>query len=255
MKRITAKHRLWIAALFGLALLAGESVTNPPGVALVSAAEEGLASQPEDVVPGSDFDQDPWEPFNEKMFNFNREVVDRFVLKPVATVWDALLPNLVRRSLRNAFDNLLVVQRTVNNLLQLKLDGAGREVLRFAVNSTFGIGGLFDVAKDGSNIAPSDEDMGQTFGVWGVGSGPYLILPLLPPMTVRDGIGMAIDGAMNPLSYFIPIGATFGIYGTNAVNERSLNLELFERVEETTIDLYGAVRNAYFQRRAAAIKE
>lgn len=255
MKPITAKHRRRIASLIGLALLAGLTVTNPPGAASVSAAEEGLASRSEDAVLGPDFDQDPWEPFNEAMFNFNRGVVDRFVVKPVATVWDALLPNLVRRSLRNAFDNLLVVRRAVNSLLQLKPGGAGREVLRFAVNSTFGIGGLFDVAKDGSSIPPSDEDMGQTFGVWGAGSGPYLILPLLPPMTVRDGIGMAIDGAMNPLGYFIPIGATFGIYGTDAVNDRSLNLELFERVEETTIDLYGAVRNAYFQRRAAAIRE
>jgi phospholipid-binding lipoprotein MlaA len=227
---------------------------DPSLIAPAHAAEEGAAGGIESSIAGQDFEQDPWEPFNETMFNFNRQV-DRFLLKPVATVWDALLPYAVRRSLDNVFDNLLVVRRLVNNLLQLKPEGAGREVARFTINSTVGIAGLFDIAKDGLGINPSDEDLGQTLGVYGVGPGPYLILPLLPPMTVRDGLGMAVDGAMNPLSYFIPIGATLGIHGTNAVNYRSLYLDQFERVEETTIDLYGAVRNAYFQRRAAAIRE
>jgi len=97
--------------------------------------------------------------------------------------------------------------------------------------------------------------MGQTFGVWGMGPGPYLVLPLLPPATVRDGIGYAIDAAMTPLYYFIPWYASIGAGATDIVNERSLNLDRFERVEESTIDLYSAVRNAYLQRRAAAIKQ
>ncbi|MBI2358246.1 MAG: VacJ family lipoprotein [Deltaproteobacteria bacterium] len=254
MKHITNKLRPRIVSFLGFAVLVNLILANPPVVTWASAAEERSASQADDAARGQEMDQDPWEPFNEGMFTFNREV-DRFVVKPVATVWDAALPYFVRKSLGNAFDNLLVVRRVVNNLLQLKLEGASRELMRFTVNSIFGVGGLFDVAKDGVGIAQSDEDMGQTFGVWGAGSGPYLILPLLPPMTVRDGIGMALDGAMNPLNYFLPIGATLGIRGTDAVNERSLNLDKFERVEETTIDLYGAVRNAYFQRRAAAIRE
>jgi len=114
---------------------------------------------------------------------------------------------------------------------------------------------FFDVAKDGFGIEQSDEDMGQTFGVWGMGPGPYLVLPLLPPATVRDGIGYAIDAAMTPLYYFIPWYASIGAGATDIVNERSLNLDRFERVEESTIDLYSAVRNAYLQRRAAAIKQ
>lgn len=209
------------------------------------------AAQP----PGEDLEQDPWEPFNDKMFWFNREVLDRLVIKPLATGWDAIMPDPFQRSLKNALDNLAVVRRLVNNILQLKAEGSGRELARFTINSTIGLAGLFDVAKDGFGIQQSDEDTGQTFGVWGMGSGPYLILPFLPPMTVRDGIGYALDGAMNPLNYFIPIGATLGIYGTGAVNDRSLNLDRFERVEETVVDLYSAVRNAYLQRRAAAIKE
>ena len=225
-----------------------ESDTAATSAAYLLDEAEGASAREES-------DQDPWEPFNDAMFSFNRNVFDRFLLRPAAVVWDALLPDPVQRSIRNALDNLDVVRRLVNNLLQLKIDGAGREVARFTINSTIGVAGLFDVAKDGFGIQQSDEDTGQTMGVYGVGPGPYLILPFLPPMTVRDGIGLAADGAMNPLNYFIPLAATAGISGTGAVNERSLYLGQFERVEETVVDLYSAVRNAYLQRRAAAIKE
>jgi len=204
---------------------------------------------------GEEFEEDPLEPFNELMFRFNREVFDRFLLKPVATAWDFILPDRVQTGVHNIFDNLAIVRRLVNNLLQAKFGGAGREVARFTINSTIGVVGFFDVAKDGFGIEQSDEDTGQTFGVWGMGPGAYLVLPFLPPLTIRDGIGYAFDAAMTPYVYFLPWYANLGMTATNAVNERSLNLDRFERVAETTIDLYGAVRNAYLQRRAAAIRE
>lgn len=207
------------------------------------------------AAPGEDFDEDPWEGFNEKMFWFNREVVDRFVLKPVATGWDFIFPDPVQRGFHNFFDNLAVVRRVVNNTLQLKLTGAATELARFTINSTIGVVGFFDVAKDAFGIEQKDEDTGQTFGVWGMGPGPYLVLPLLPPLTVRDGIGYAFDAAMTPYTYFIPWWGTVAGTATNTVNERSLNLDRFERVAESTVDLYGAVRNAYLQRRAAAVKQ
>ena len=207
------------------------------------------------AAPGEDFDSDPFEPFNEKMFWFNREVLDRFVLKPVATAWDFVLPNQVQKGIHNVFDNLAVVRRVVNNALQLKLTGAAKEVARFTINSTIGVVGFFDVAKEGFGIEQSDEDTGQTFGVWGIGPGPYLVLPFLPPLTVRDGIGYAVDVAMTPYIYFIPWYGSLGGTATNMVNERALNLDRFERVAESTVDLYGAVRNAYLQRRAAAIRQ
>ena len=207
------------------------------------------------VAPGEDFDEDPWEGFNETMFSFNREVVDRFVLKPLATGWDFVLPDPVQRGVHNFFDNLAVVRRVVNNTLQLKLTGAATELARFTINSTIGFVGFFDVAKDAFGIEQRDEDTGQTFGVWGMGPGPYLVLPFLPPLTVRDGFGYALDTAMTPYIYFIPWWGNFAGTATNTVNERSLNLDRFERVAESTVDLYGAVRNAYLQRRAAAIKQ
>jgi phospholipid-binding lipoprotein MlaA len=207
------------------------------------------------VQAGEDFESDPWEGFNEVMFNFNRDILDRYILKPVATAWDFVLPDPVQKSVHNFFDNLAVVRRVMNNALQLKFEGAGKEVARFAINSTVGVAGLFDVAKDGFGIEQSDEDTGQTFGVWGAAPGPYLVLPFLPPLTVRDGIGLLFDTAMTPYIYFVPWYANLGGSMTNTVNERSLNLDRFERVAETTIDLYSAVRNAYLQRRAAAIRQ
>ena len=218
-------------------------------------AQPSAAYSMEMAAAGDEFDQDPWEGFNEKMFNFNREVLDRFFLKPVATAWDFLLPDLVQKSVQNFFDNLAVVRRVVNNALQGKAIGAATELARFSINSTIGVGGLFDMAKVGFGIEQSDEDTGQTLGAWGAGPGPYLVLPLLPPLTVRDGIGYALDAAMTPYMYFIPWYASIGGTATNVVNERSLNLDRFERVAETTVDLYSAVRNAYLQRRAAAIKQ
>jgi phospholipid-binding lipoprotein MlaA len=210
----------------------------------------------ESSAAGSDFvEYDPWEPFNEKMFWFNREVLDRFVLKPVATGWNFILPTPVQKGIHNVFDNLAVVRRVVNNALQLKFVGAAKEAARFTINSTIGIAGFFDVAREGFGIEQSDEDTGQTLGVWGVGPGPFLVLPFLPPLTVRDGIGFAVDVAMTPYIYFIPWYASIGGTTTNTVNERSLNLDTFERVAESTVDLYGAVRNAYLQRRAAAIRQ
>ena len=222
-----------------------------PAVAIAALDAAPMAA----AAPGDDFDEDPWEGFNEKMFWFNREVLDRFVLKPAATGWDFIFPDPVQRGVHNFFDNLAVVRRVVNNTLQLKLTGAATELARFTINSTIGVVGFFDVAKDAFGIEQRDEDTGQTFGVWGMGPGPYLVLPLLPPLTVRDGVGYALDVAMTPYTYFIPWWGNLAGTATNTVNERSLNLDRFERVAESTVDLYGAVRNAYLQRRAAAIKQ
>jgi phospholipid-binding lipoprotein MlaA len=198
---------------------------------------------------------DPWEPFNEAMFKFNYKV-DRYVLKPIAKGYNFIVPDEIQRMIDRGFNNISFVPRFVNSLLQGKWAGAGREVARFLINSTIGIGGLWDMAKQEWGIEPSREDFGQTLGVWGIGPGPFLIVPILPPMTVRDGIGLAVDGAMDPLSYFIPfIWQRLVMKVVSIINDRSLNLEVFEGVEDTTVDLYTAVRNAYLQRRARQIRE
>lgn len=198
---------------------------------------------------------DPWEPFNEKMFQFNYKM-DQWVLRPVARAYNTVVADELQVAIANAFDNIAFVPRAVNNLLQGKWRGAGREVARFVINSTIGFGGLFDTAKDHIGLGKSSEDFGQTLATWGSGPGPYLVLPFMPPMTVRDGIGRAVDGAMDPLSYFVPfIFERLAMKVGETVNERSLNLQLFEGVEETTVDLYSSVRHFYLTRRMRQIAE
>jgi phospholipid-binding lipoprotein MlaA len=207
--------------------------------------------------PADDVDDvfDPWEPFNEKMFDLNLKL-DRYVLKPVARVYRQIMPEPFQIMISNGFDNIRWVPRFINSMLQGKFGGAGREVSRFLINSTAGIAGLFDPAKDYWGIQPSNEDFGQTLGVWGAGPGPYLVLPVLAPTTVRDGVGMGVDLVIDPVGYFIGWFPTrFIMKIADTVNDRALNYDLFQGVEETTIDLYSSVRHFYLKRREQQIKD
>jgi phospholipid-binding lipoprotein MlaA len=242
--------------------LAGNTDANIPPEALrwlalqygVSRGEFAQAlSRDEEAFDDEVTEYDPWERFNRAMFDFNQRL-DRHVLKPVAKVWNFVVPDLAQQSLANAFDNITMPRRLINSLLQLKIEGAGLELARFFLNISMGVGGFFDVATE-LGVPRSDEDTGQTLGYYGVGPGPYLVLPLLPPLTVRDGVGFAADGAMQPISYVAPFAATVGMRAGQVINDRSLNLETFEEFEQMTFDLYSAVRNAYLQRRQRMIQE
>ncbi len=231
--------------------------------------DEGIPMMAETVVEGSTIDsfndpfdegpqtvvQDPWESFNSEMFQFNYNM-DRHVLKPAAKGYNAVVPPDVQGSLANAFHNMGFISRFLNSLFQGKYERAGIETKRFLINTTIGIAGLFDVAKYVFDTeAPPGEDFGQTLAVHGMESGPFLVLPFLPPMTVRDAAGYAGDIVMNPLNWVIPFFPNLGINAEDKMNERSLNLETFEGIEESTVDLYGAVRSGYLQRRAKDIRE
>ncbi len=225
-----------------------------------AAAREG-APGPVEPAPVEELtneapDYDPWATFNERMFTFNYRVLDRYVMKPLARAWKWVLPGPVRRSLDNAFENLEMPRRLVNHLAQVRPRAAGEEVGRFLVNSTIGVVGLIDVAGRIGIHAP-DADTGQTLGVWGIGQGPYLVLPFLPPLTVRDGIGRGVDGILDPVGYLVPVplAVSLSVSAARRVNERSLQPTVFENVEETVIDLYSSVRNAYLQRRRSAVLE
>jgi phospholipid-binding lipoprotein MlaA len=242
--------------------LAGNTDANIPPEALrwlalqygVSRGEFAQAlSRDEEAFDDEVTEYDPWERFNRAMFDFNQRL-DRHVLKPVAKVWNFVVPDLAQQSLANAFDNITMPRRLINSLLQLKIEGAGLELARFFLNISMGVGGFFDVATE-LGVPRSDEDTGQTLGYYGVAPGPYLVLPFLPPLTVRDGFGFAADGAMQPISYVAPFAATVGMRGGQVINDRSLNLETFEEFEQMTFDLYSAVRNAYLQRRQRMIQE
>ncbi|MCP9442836.1 MAG: VacJ family lipoprotein [Nitrospira sp.] len=246
-----------------------------------ASSETAISSDPQDepfdpfAEPGeSDLEEyDPWEPFNTKVFEFNRQI-DRWILKPVATGYDFIMPNLLQQGVSNFFYNARFVPRFVNNILQGKFKGAGIEAGRFLINTTIGVAGFIDWASDMDLITP-EEDLGQTLGFYGVKPGPYLIVPLYPPFTVRDLVGYVGDVFLNPIYWLaLPIIEIDKIPSavphssrlttslillsakvTEVVNERSLNLEKYEGVEESAVDLYSAVRNAYLQKRAKAIRE
>lgn len=262
--------------------LLGDAVAPLESRTAVASMVPSTPSQPVSDEPldpfaradeGAGEEYDPWEPMNTNIFDFNRQV-DRFVLKPVAKGYNFVMPDLVQVGVSNIFYNLRFAPRFLNNVFQGKLKGAGIEVGRFLINSTVGLAGFFDLAKNVDLVTP-EEDMGQTLGFYGVKPGPYLVLPLLPPFTVRDFAGFVGDVFLNPINWFvvpiieiegvpsviaheddltstlIQIGARVGM----TVNERSLNLEKFEGVEEATLDLYTSVRNAYLQKRVQAIRE
>ncbi len=240
-------RRLWVFILI-LLLGAGRS-------SRAASAEGDVRGTAVDADETLSDDYDPWQRFNEKMFFFNHDILDRYVLKPVATGWGKVLPDVGKRGLDRAFDNLGMPKRLVNSLLQGRFRGAGRELARFGVNTTVGVVGFLDVARAQLHIEKSDADTGETLGVYGLGPGPYLVLPALKPLTVRDGIGYGVDGLLDPFGYVTPFLATTGISIVKQVNERSLNLQIFQDVEDSVLDLYSAVRNGYLQRRRRLIEE
>ena len=256
------------------ALLAEASSQTPPS----ATSSDSSPDEPFDPFAKPDVEgmeeYDPWEPLNTKFFEFNRQL-DRWVLKPVAKGYNTIVPNVVQVGISNVFYNSRVTPRLLNNLFQGKFKGAGIEAGRFLINTTVGIGGFFDVAQR-FNLTTPEEDTGQTLGFYGVKPGPYLMVPLLGPYTVRDLIGYGGDIALNPIYWLIiptmhnidaiptvvdveeraaTYAISIGARATEIVNDRSLNLEKFQGVEESTLDLYAAVRNAYLQKRAKAIRE
>lgn len=248
-----------------------------PAPLLAADVTENLPDDPFDpfAKPGEEGldEYDPWEPLNTKVFEFNRQV-DRWVLKPIAKGYNFLVPNPVQIGVSNFFYHLRFPPRFFNNIFQGKWKGAGVEVGRFLVNSTLGFAGFVDVAKD-MDLNTPEEDTGQTLGFYGVKPGPYLVVPFLQPFTVRDFAGYFGDLFLNPINWLVaPLievnnvpsviphknrtTTTFvqtGGRGFEIMNDRSLNLEKFQGVEEATLDLYSAVRNAYLQKRAKAIRE
>ncbi|MGH7932706.1 MAG: MlaA family lipoprotein [Candidatus Binataceae bacterium] len=201
---------------------------------------------------------DPLAPFNERMFWFNLKL-DDYVLHPVAKGYAAVLPRPARESVGNFFDNISFIPRFANNLFQLRAVDAMGEVARFGINTTLGVGGLFDVADHWFDLKQHNDDFGLTLGHYGVPSGAYVVWPFLGPLTLRDTVGYAADSAMWPLPYFVPwyisIPAGTGKTVIPVVNYRSLHLDMFEEVDRYAIDLYGAVQDGYMQRRAASLRE
>lgn len=200
---------------------------------------------------------DPFESFNRAMFEFNDKAYT-YVLKPVARAYGKVVPKKGRISVKNFFTNLLAPVRIVNSALQLKGEDATNEMVRFLVNTTIGIGGLFDVAKSDFKIPIKKEDFGQTLGHYDVGTGPYLVIPFLGPSTVRDGFGIIVDATA-----LDPSGEVFGDETADYLlakllqiqNDLSLDKDTYEALKKDSIDPYIFIRNAYIQYRKGAVEK
>jgi phospholipid-binding lipoprotein MlaA len=194
--------------------------------------------------------RDPLEPFNRGVYQFN-DAVDRAVVKPVATVYRDVLPSPVRTGVSNFFYNLQDAWSIVNNTLQLKPEQAGNSFFRFGVNSVFGLGGVLDIATE-MRIERSTEDFGQTLGRWGVGAGPYLVLPLLGPSTVRDTAALAVDMQGNLLSN-AAVPERNSAKALELLDRRSRLLQATDMLDQVALDPYTFTRDAFLQRRRSAV--
>jgi phospholipid-binding lipoprotein MlaA len=191
--------------------------------------------------------RDPWEPMNRRIYRFN-EVVDENIAKPVATAYRDLLHEEIRSRVRNFFANLGDVWIGANNLLQGKFEEGVQDWARFAFNSTFGLLGIHDVASD-FGLEKHNEDFGQTLGRWGVGDGPYLVLPILSSSTVRDAFGTTVDWYADPLQELDPNRVRNSAVVVRLVNTRADLLDASRILEQAALDKYVFQRDAYLQRR------
>lgn len=220
----------WIARLGGLMALVGMSLLP---VAAQAASED-----------------DPWEGFNRAMFRFN-DTLDTYALKPVAQGYQKVTPQFLEDGVHNVFGNVGDVGNLANNLLQGKLHDAGVDTGRLIFNTTFGLLGFFDVAKH-MGLNKSDEDFGQTLGVWGLGSGPYVVIPFLGPSTVRDAAGKVPDGLLTPYPYMDHV-PTRNV--TRAVEVVDTRASLLSAERLISGDKYIFIRNAYLQNREFKVRD
>lgn len=192
---------------------------------------------------------DPLESMNRFFFEVNDKLYF-WILKPVNTAYTAVVPLDFRQCFGNFFDNIASPIWVVNNLLQGKFAGAGIDLSRFLINSTVGVLGLGDPALQAFGIKSEPEDFGQTLGVWGVGEGPYLCLPLIGPLTLRDSVGFAGDTLSHPVTY---VGITYlegvGYYATDKVNLLSLHPGIYEDMKRYSLDPYISMRQVYLEYR------
>ena len=248
----------WAAAL--LVILLWFAAVGMAGAAVEPSVEEGAdeswSHDPWESDPWADAADkgkalaDPLEPFNRLFFVINDQLYF-YALKPLATGYAKVVPADIRFCVRSFFRNLLAPVRVANHLLQGQLAASGRELARFAINSSIGIGGLVDSASRNFGLEGRNADFGQTLGVYGFGEGLYLHWPILGPSTLRDTVGLVGDGYLNPFSRALMADSGVGAaaHGLRTINTVSLNLGEYERLVDSAFDPYLAVRDAYWQYR------
>jgi phospholipid-binding lipoprotein MlaA len=210
--------------------------------ALADTSEAG------DIAPAAN--PDPWESVNRRIYAFN-DVADRYLLKPVAKGYQWVMPQFMEDGVHRMFVNVGEVSNTLNCLLQAKFVGSGVSLGRLLINSTVGLAGFFDVASK-IGLEPREEDFGQTLGYWGVDAGPFIVVPLLGPRTLRDGAGSIADVYTDPVAYIDHTRTRNVTVGTRVLDTR---VQLLPAEELITGDRYIFIRDAYLQRRAFLVND
>jgi phospholipid-binding lipoprotein MlaA len=220
-------------------------------ILIVCASMIGCASIPAGSERSPD---DPWEPFNRSVFSFN-ESLDDYLLKPITKGYRFILPKPAQQGVNNFFGNYRDIYTSANNLLQGNLSMAFSDLMRVVVNTIFGLGGLFDVATPGG-LEKHKADFGQTFGVWGIPSGPYVVLPFFGPSNVRDTLGTAVDLETDYLFRLLPdVALRNSLTALRVVNARNNYYEAGDLLEGAALDKYTFTRDAYIQRRQYQIDQ
>lgn len=191
---------------------------------------------------------DPLEPLNRVTFQFN-ELLDRFILKPVAVVYNTIMPKPLAKGVSNFFDNFYTPATIVNDLLQGNIYQFASDSWRFGFNTTIGVLGFFDVASS-IGLEPNSEDVGLTFAHWGYKKSAYLVIPLFGPSTIRDGVGLLGYYYLTPYAYIDDVKTRYSIYAVDITSRRANLLHYQGVLDQAAIDKYTFMRNAYLQRRA-----
>ncbi|MDA8139326.1 MAG: MlaA family lipoprotein [Desulfobacteraceae bacterium] len=197
---------------------------------------------------------DPLEPFNRAIYVFNDKLYF-WVMKPVAVGYRAVVPSPARGGVKNFFYNLTAPVRIVNNILQGKGQAAEAEWARFLYNSTVGVLGFGNPARNNPKLNPKEEDLGLTLADYGIGDGFYLMLPFLGPSTLRDSAGLVGDAFLNPVAYINPWEASLGVGAYNQLNNLSFRIGDYESLKKAAMDPYVSFRNAYIQLRQSKIRQ
>jgi len=235
-----------------------EDSANGQSGLIGGAAEESFTDEEFDLLE-EELDEgqveidDPLEGFNRLMFGLN-DTLYFWIFKPVAQTYEGVVPEPGRIGIRNFFQNVSTPVRYVNCLLQGKGPAADIELRRFLVNTTVGVLGFGDPARDQYGLEPTWEDLGQTLGVYGMDSGFYIVWPLLGPSTVRDSLGMVGDVFLNPVRYVRPRETSIIISATRGINQSSFHIDEYEEFKAAFLEPYVAMREAYVHNRAESIK-
>ena len=215
-------------------------------VLLASALTLGGCASFRTAAPG-----DPIEPINRGIYSFN-STFDHYLFKPIAKGYDAVVPDLVKTGVSNVFQNAADAQSLVSDALQLKGRKFGDDLGRVMLNTTLGIGGIFDLATP-LGIERGDEDIGQTLGYWGIGAGPYLVIPFLGPSSLRDAAGRFGDSQINPLSKVSSVAVRNSLTGLGVVDARVSLFPAEALMNQAALDRYTFLRSAYLQRRQSLV--